>query len=80
MPSTQIVRRESSSQMHSGHRVDYLSSLEPLERSERGEGRGAGEVEKFLEQSKRNDWELSSGARDDGDGDGGRKIRKRLTF
>jgi len=31
MPSTQIVRRESSSQMHSGHRVDFVF----LERSER---------------------------------------------
>ena len=31
MPSTQIVRRESSSHMHSGHRVNF----EFLERSER---------------------------------------------
>lgn len=47
MPSTQIVRRESSSQMHSGHRVEYLSSAS-------SEARGAKEVARgFLERSKR---------------------------
>ena len=47
MPSTQIVRRESSSQMHSGHRVDWTSRASRAKREARGGGIGA------LERSER---------------------------